>query len=205
MQPRQSILSTADIEDYLVQLYFGGISDPLTTCLDRAYRDFNRTMHGLRQIDGKSSLHKRARNLVWTEVDKLRSTQKIYHQDDFDYWHQNTCLGLAGLYAECKHYMFAGQAQKWINMTIKYIFTLGDKRSPGFNHIYHLAHIPIDNIIIRKLRRYKAPKLTKRWSRLDDYQEYLAFQKWIRTNFETNPLDTEFLLWLGKDPTKKRE
>jgi hypothetical protein len=202
MTHQQSILSQEDIENYLVRLYFGSIKEPLTTCLDRAYRDFNRTLHGLGKFDGKPLLHKQARDLVWVEIDKLRLDQtSIYDQISFDVWHKNACLELTALYAKNNHHMFIGQAQKWINMTIKYIFTLGNKRLPGFEYMYIFAHIPIDNIIIRKLQQYKAPLLTARWSRIDDYEEYLAFQQWVRVHFSVPPLDMEFLLWLGKLPS----
>jgi len=203
MSHRQSILTEEDIDDFLIYLYFGKLREPLTTCLDRAYLDFSRTLHGIGQLHNRASLHKEARDLVWTEVDKLRTNQPIIiDQGSFDSWHKNSCIQLTNLYTSFGHIMYIGQAQKWLNMTIKYIFTLGDKRLLGFNHIYHLSHVPLDTIIVDKLRKYDAPKLTKRWSRIENYDKYFSFQQWIRSRFPIAPLDVEFLLWLGKDSSK---
>jgi hypothetical protein len=97
--------------------------------------------------------------------------------------------------------MFVGQAQKWVNVTLKDVFTFGEARLPGFGHIYQFCHVPLDNIFIQYLAPYHPPKLSARWSRIRDYQEYWGFQRWIRNSFTTGPLDTEFLIWLGKTPS----
>jgi hypothetical protein len=46
--------------DFLVHCYFGQGSDPVRLCINRAYLDFNRTLHGLANHKGASKLHKRA-------------------------------------------------------------------------------------------------------------------------------------------------
>ena len=43
---KKTTLKRADWIHYLFQLYFGS-EEPLSCCLDRAYRDFNRTLHGI--------------------------------------------------------------------------------------------------------------------------------------------------------------
>jgi hypothetical protein len=47
---------------------------------------------------------------------------------------------------------FVGQAQKWVNMTMKYIFTVGEQRIPGFDLVYTYCHVPLDNILLEKIR-----------------------------------------------------
>jgi hypothetical protein len=116
----------------------------------------------------------------------------------FDAWHQETCSQLQTRYAQYNHELFIGQAQKWVNMTLKYVYTFGEQRISGFAPFYQYSHVPLDTILIDKLQRYHAPQLTKRWSRLDTYTEYLAFQHWIRQRFTLAPLDVEFRFWLGK-------
>ncbi len=120
-------------------------------------------------------------------------------QSDFDNWHRETCQTLTTLY---EHYsynqLFVGQAQKWINMTFKYIFTIGESRLPGFESFYQHCHIPIDNIIVARLKEYGFPGLSCAWSRINNYQGYLNYQQWVRRRFEYIPMDVEFLLWLGK-------
>jgi hypothetical protein len=64
-------------------------------------------------------------------------------QEQFDEWHRSACLELATIYNDggCPSF-FVGQAQKWLNMTFKYIYVLGDERIPGFGHLYDLCHVP---------------------------------------------------------------
>ena len=40
-------------------------------------------------------------------------------------------------------------------------------------------------------------QMSKPWSKLNDYDEYLEYQKWFRNKYNNEiPLDTEFYLWL---------
>lgn len=198
MQPA-TLLSRADYEAYLITLYFGPGADQLTNCLDRAYRDFSRTLHGLRLVETKSGLYIQARDDVYQRISSLQHLQdEVVDQQSFDHWHQQLCEHLVVRYAEHGHHFYIGQAQKWINMTFKYIFTVGEQRLPGFHHLYPFCHVPLDNILIAQMHPYGPPQLTDRWSRLDSYAEYLAYQKWMREQFAILPLDVEFFLWLGK-------
>lgn len=45
-----------DYEDYLVYLYFGTSQNYLKACINRAYRDFNRTMHGYGSFENSVQL-----------------------------------------------------------------------------------------------------------------------------------------------------
>lgn len=195
----QSILTRADYEDYLVTLYFGLATDHLINCIDRAYLDFSRTLHGLRMVETKSDVHAQARSDLQAYFAGLRNPQAPpLDQASFDHWHQQVCQHLSMLYAEHSYHMFVGQAQKWINMTFKYIFTVGEQRLPGFRQLYQFCHVPLDNILLQRLQPYGPPQLLGRWSRLDNYPEYLAYQRWIRQQFSLLPLDVEFFLWLGR-------
>jgi len=95
--------------------------------------------------------------------------------------------------------MHVGQAQKWVNMSFKYIFTLGGKRISGFEPVYKHCHIPFDNVILIKLETMGFPPFNCAWSRINDYDEYLSRQIWIREKYMLSPLDIEFLIWIGKD------
>ena len=92
-----------------------------------------------------------------------------------------------------------GHAQKWLNMTFKYIYTMGEQRLPDFGHLYGLCHVPLDNILIDALRRYDFPPLPCKWSKLADYDIYLDRQLWVRKRFPLAPLDVEFRLWMGSE------
>lgn len=198
MQTR-SLLSRADYEEYLITLYFGSGADLLSHCLDRAYRDFSRTLRGLRMVETKSHLYIQARNDLREDISNLAHPQnETIDQRSFDHWHQRLCEHLALCYEKHGHHFYIGQAQKWINMAFKYIFTIGEQRLPGFGHLYPFCHVPLDNILIAQMQPYKSPQLIGRWSRLDSYAEYLAYQQWVRQRFPIPPLDVEFFLWLGK-------
>ena len=196
----QSIVTRKDYEDYLLLLYFGRSENHLESCQDRAYRDFSRTLHGLRSVETGSVLYLQARAALGQSLRCLASTNSVM-QEQFDNWHEKTCEQLAEIYNQHSHRLFVGQAQKWINMTFKYVFTFGEERLPGFTHLYPYCHVPLDNIFIDYLRPYNSPKLSTRWSRLTHYDEYLQFQYWIRRHFAPLPLDTEFMMWLGRTPS----
>ena len=93
-----------------------------------------------------------------------------------------------------------GQAQKWINMTFKYIYTMGSKRLPGYSKNYKYCHVPLDSAVLEQFRKFNCPNIKKNWSRINDYDEYLNFQIWIRESFKDSiPLSVEFRLWMDSD------
>lgn len=59
------------------------------------------------------------------------------------------------------------------------------------NH-YEFFHVPIDNYIINITNI----KLSVAWSRINDYEEYIKFQKVFSDKYIGIPLDEEFRLWL---------
>lgn len=196
-------------EEYLIRLYFGNRDDLLHACISRAYRDFNRTGHGLSRLENKGALYTQASDyLRQTFSDIQQDKTNVSNQEQFDRWHQATCGRLAECYINHGYNTFSiGQAQKWINMTFKYIFTMGDNRLPDFYNLYKLCHIPIDNIVLDELRKEAGfPGLTCAWSRLDDYGKYLSCQKWIRERFPSDaPLDIEFRMWMiGADSNRQK-
>jgi hypothetical protein len=91
------------------------------------------------------------------------------------------------------------QAQKWLNMSFKYIYAL---RLRGFGRLYDLCHVPLDRILIEALGGYGFRPLPCAWSRLNDYDIYLDRQRRVRSRFQLAPLDVEFRLFMGCPPTK---
>jgi hypothetical protein len=201
-----STLTRTDWDQYLFRLYFGSEPDPLLACIKRAYLDFSRTLHGLGRLSAAEELHDRAAVVVKESVRDLKGLSRTHlNGDEFDRWHKAACQRLVSLYSEYGHHLFVGQAQKWLNMTMKYVFTFGEERLPGFGETYAYCHVPLDNIILIRLDQYDFPALSCAWSRLDNYSEYLDRQTWIRVEFPIPPLDVEFLLWLGKEVEPKKE
>ena len=59
--------------------------------------------------------------------------------------------------------------------------------------VYEYCHIPIDSYMLN-ITHYT---MSKPWSKLDDYVEYLEYQNWFRNEYPNDiPLDKEFYLWL---------
>jgi hypothetical protein len=197
----RSTLTRTDYENYLIYLYFGSDQDLLKACINRAYRDFNRTMHGFGKFEKAGQLYDEAVVLLKKSLDslKLLSSTQSMTAEVFDNWHKTTCKEITSLFDEQGFHLFIGQAQKWVNMTLKYIFTVGEQRIEGFSFAYPFCHVPLDNILLEKLKKYDFPALKCAWSRLDNYEEYLQRQNWLRQKFTLAPMDVEFMLWLGQE------
>jgi len=203
------MINRKDYEEYLIRLYFGDSNDLLDACINRAYRDLNRTIHGIDRLETKDQLYNETSGyLKKSFLDIQKDCVCMAEQEEFDLWHKSICSNLSIRYVKHGYNSFSvGQAQKWINMTFKYIFTMGENRLSGFDNLYRFCHIPLDNIILEKLKEeYGFSGLSCAWSRLDDYEEYLSCQKLIRQIFAAElPLDVEFKLWMkGKIPISNK-
>lgn len=200
MVEKPTTLTRADYEDYLVYLYFGSTEHALAVCINRAYQDFQRTLTGFGQLKNGENLREKAKNLLEASLCDLRSHSAAGSMTAgiFDAWHKTTCQDLISHYNVGSFHFYVGQAQKWINMTFKYIFTLGEKRAPGFGLVYPFCHVPFDTVLLGELESYGFPALSCAWSRLDNYDVYFHRQNWIRKRFSIAPMDVEFLLWLEK-------
>lgn len=195
---KKPVLTQADWTQYLIHLYFGK-GEPLSCCLDRAYRDFNRTLHGIGNTKNNEELYAAGKRYLRDRIVLLRKKTDDIDQAIFDNWHKNTCHGLCELYEKNQFANFhIGQAQKWVNMTLKYIFTYGEKKLPGYSKNYNFCHVPIDNVILDEIEKYNAPAILGKWSRISSYDEYFKLQRWFRKKFELIPLEAEFKLWQGE-------
>ena len=77
-----------------------------------------------------------------------------------------------------------GQAQKWINMTLKYWLLFGEKRIQNIEKNAIFFHIPIDSFIQKEMFNEKYPNP---WSRIENYDEYLQYQLTHREREEKYP------------------
>jgi hypothetical protein len=112
-------------------------------------------------------------------------------------WHQAACSELISAFRDIGYqYFTVGHAQKWLNMTLKYIFVPGG-RVPGYEHLYAFGHVPLDQFVMRAAGPLGLPELpgTGAWSALKDYGVYMERQRWFRARPEP-PLVAEFRLWL---------
>jgi hypothetical protein len=187
---------TRDYEEYLLRLIFGREIN-LAACINLAYGDFNRTLRGISKLSRGNALRSKAEKILTDALTTLKARpEKAMAQSEFDDWHRKTCGDLVAIYGDAFAF-HAGQAQKWVNMTLKYIFTVGEEHIPGFGPVYTLCHAPIDNVVLGELTRYGFEWPSKAWSQFS-YDEYFTCQEWMRSRFKPTPLlSVEFLLWMG--------
>jgi hypothetical protein len=170
-----STLQRSDYEDCLIVLYFGRGKDNLSLCRQRAYGDFKRTLRGIAGLPRAEEAHKRADEVLNQNLTAIRGIEAPTHEK-FGEWHRRACERLTAIYRECDFSFSVGQAQKWLNMTFKYIYVMGDARIPGFGHLYDLCHVPLDRILVNALLQYGFEPLPCAWSSLNDYGVYLGSQ-----------------------------
>jgi len=185
-----------DILDFLKAIYFGDFTDPLKVANSRAYRDMNRTIrfNGLPDVT-RLALREKVNAVFDAELTKLKS-DSITSQDEFDAWHHSVSDKIKKLYLDEGVKLTYGHAQKWINMTIKYLYML---EANSFDGVFEFLHIPLDNYVFdiaRDLLGIARPKVA--WSSWDNYDEqYLCYQNLIREKITTGtPLRWEFRYWL---------
>jgi hypothetical protein len=197
----RSILSRLDHEEYLVRAFFGTQQNYMHACVQRAYLDVVQGSLELSVLPVRGAAQEQDIQIVQGALEDLRDGQSARPTaDEFDTWHQALCAALVALYEQrAPGKLCLGHAQRWVNATFRYIFTLGELRVPGFTRLYPLCHITLEPDIIDRLESDGMPQLPCPWNRLDDYELYLQRQKWLRNHYEFAPLDIEFLLWLGQD------
>lgn len=195
-----SILNENDIRQFWIRVYLGSNNDIIDACIDRAYRDFNRTMRGLGK-EQSNDKYKEIKSYLRKHLEILFS-QNFDSQSEFDEWHKGQCRALKKRFNEIYTYqMTIGQAQKWINMSLKYFYAIGDDKIPGISTNYHLFHIPIDTIIQEKLIKEKGiqtidSQCGNTWSGMDSYDVYIKYQEDVRRKLlDEIPMDVEFRLF----------
>ena len=180
-------LNQTEIEDFWLRCFFNPGSSLKVAAIDRAYRDFNRTLHKISEKQCKEK-HAEAKKMMLSLVEDV-CLRKFQDQAEYDLWHQEKCLALKTLYRQVFDFgLYIGQAQKWINMTFKYLSALGEKRIIGIETNYQYFHFPLDNIIQDMFFKEKGiKKLKGSWSRIDDYLIYLGL---LMSRAKSFPLST---------------
>ena len=220
--------------DFLVRSYFGCDRNELEDseqqkCAYRAYLDLARTVKYLyssseiekaKPESDKSNFGKARKSLIENICADLVKDIKDYPQDfnDFDVWHTKKCDWISkqmnAVYDKDKKFLKEpftyGQAQKWLNMTLKYLWLLNLLPS---NISEELLHVPIDSFILQALQetgkfdesqneiiysgetyRYKG----ETWSAMSE-ENYESLQKKIREivkEKKISPIEWEYSAWI---------
>lgn len=203
---RTPVTLDQDIVAFLKVAYFGAITDPIEVASRRAYRDMNRTL----RLQGATpatrwQCRQAVLDLFYQEIPRLTSRQ-LHSQEVFDRWHYDMCRRIKSFYAQESINFTYGQAQKWLNMTIKYLYML---EYDNFEAVFPYLHVPLDNIVFDVAKdRLNIPRPTKPWSRWDSYdKEYLPYQKAIKDSCHPMPsLRWEYRNWLWQiEQTKTKD
>lgn len=222
---KKDSLSNKDIERFLMVCLFGPRYNSIKTekeiivlAVRRAYRDFSRTIikdqivlelpEEEKNDDDYDKRHgskgKAVRKIVCA-IDKRYTKEYAkwnedlsvvtkYELNDYDKWHENLCNEIVE-----ERYTY-GQAQKWVNMTMKYLLILNYK---PVETIIDKLHIPLDSIIIEKALDPKHPLVKKdtlgknfSWSRIIDYNHYMKIQEDLKSSLSNRiPILWEFNTW----------
>ena len=210
--------------NFLMALYFGikpeDKEDIIVDCLiNRAYRDAASHVLSVKD-DYKKTIKLNCIIKIKDFLKKLNDEKDLNYDDE----HRKICTELfeefekenkeSNIYKEDKNgkyrKMTYGIAQKWVNMSVKYVYTimLIEKYESFFDSFFSSYidnfHVPLDSIMIEKIK--SELKVNNEnfgidvWSSIDDYDKYLKYQKKIKKCFPNgynNAFEWEYLSWLN--------
>ena len=228
--------------DFLLYSYFGCSSEDSEQtvkkkCAYRAYLDLARTV---KYVYSSTELEKATVGTdahAFIDIRKKRIEAVCYkliesiegypnHSGGFDTWHESKCAQIIdrmnapygdGKKGFLKARFTYGQAQKWVNMTLKYLWLL-DMLPNGLSEAE--LHVPVDSFILEALKETQqfnteGNKITgsgesyyyngEAWSAISEYKNYKNLQEGIRNIAEKqgiSPIQWEGSAWM--DVAKKR-
>lgn len=182
----------------------------------KAYLDMNRTLT-FNKEKAKELTDSKRKDIRNGAIKIMYSAFKNIG-NEYNKWHEALCTSIINHYCENNYLtkrnnkksegkpMSIGQAQKWINMTIKYIWLVYSVSSDNLDYYKELMnkkddfHIPLDSIILKYIHDehivdYDLIK-NYTWSQIDDYTEYSEYQQAIRDKINYNPLEWELVHWI---------
>lgn len=145
-------------------VYGKTVDEAIKNSVKRAYRDLCRTLRGFGAFHNKTEIKSKAEELLCYELHTFLTDGT----SDFCEWHRNLMQRL--IKAFCNQPFTIGQAQKWINMSFKYLYCFTVYNMPGIiKKQFEQCHTPIDNrVMINAYKMYSVEKLPVKWSKLND-------------------------------------
>lgn len=225
----------------------------LKACVIRAYLDMCRSIRNYKfkaknlQYIKKNDKQKAEKETFIAKIDdfikdvvaifKSKLNYIVKHPEGFNKYHEKICDSIIEtaetfsykkiLFEENKGSITYGQAQKWVNMTFKYLLILDVY---NIKAIYKNLHIPIDNNILKELyegdpnREYNGfliriadrqnqeyyiknikNKKSYKWSTIQSYTDYNNFREGIEACIDEDkfPIEWEADVWLKQAKAKK--
>lgn len=201
------------ILEFYRRAMFGKQFDPLLTldnCIkmsvNQAYRDLSRTLNGIGKYKNKKE--KAAEFLTDKFVEYFNADSKA--EKAFDEWHRQICELLVDIYKgytrKSKSFGFTvGNAQKWLNMTFKYLYTFTLDNSFGkrdAEEYFKHCHLALDSYTLKWFKEKVDAKnliLQQRWSLINNYSTYLNAQnkarEYVKQKHNTTLFLKEFKIW----------
>jgi hypothetical protein len=168
--------------DTYIRLYFGQSKDLKLAAINRAFLDFCRTL----PIEEGRDEHKEESTKYLITLIETVCLQQFENQAAFDTFHEEACEKLQKKWPQ----LTVGQAQKWLNMTLKYCLLFGEDKIDGIETNTAWFHIPIDSYVLKGLLKDKTGVI---WSKISDYPTYLKLQQDVRDkNKDIVPIIAEF-------------
>lgn len=192
-------LTPQDITYYLLIAYFGDVDDPIYTAVNSAYLDLNRTIEYKKTQDiteeKKALLRQTSVKMIKDQIIKL-SKHGFFDKEMFDSWHSELCEAICQKYNDSGIHFHFGQAQKWVNMTMKYLSVIDSTMTEGY---FECLHVPIDSIVLDLANEeFGLVRPANRWSRMTK-EEYIEYQNSLCLKIVENtglaPLLWEFRSW----------
>lgn len=210
---------------FMMYAYFGIANadnrfDVINASINRAYRDAASHVLSFKNEEDKKSAKKQAKEKIDTAINQLKNCQ-----DNYDKWHECLCDDLIGIYKKYNFndgYEFTyGIAQKWVNMTMKYLYVIyyfysacgyydSDFQLEFGQMIRRYAfdfHVPIDRVITEAAKNdFGISGNFKNWSKINTYDDYYSFEKAIKNHssfdhdacsaIRYSPIDWEGHAWI---------
>lgn len=158
----------------LMSWYFKCQHPTLDTCVMKAYDDLKRNLHGIGCM-GKKEKYDFKKSVLDLINERLSLVNNVSSQDAFDEWHRTTCRSIIDIannngvntYLKDGVSFIYGIAQKWLNMTIKYLIVTGLEQT--YPLPVEFLHIPIDSYIYKAYAKvYKETEKKNKYALLDD-------------------------------------
>ncbi|MFQ6880328.1 MAG: hypothetical protein ACLRS1_11140 [Oscillospiraceae bacterium] len=206
--------------------------DLLFKCANRAYLDLNRTLKFQKVPEEDKGELQKQKSKFREEISEIivdRITNLLNEKpQDYEAWHKETCNKVIKKAQEYEQDnwlqkngnegkgFYYGQAQKWVNMTIKYMWVT-ERWKDKLDKLMNVLHVPVDSYIIEgvwnrdgwedvlkgilvngkeKSGRFSSDKVVP-WSKWDETQ-YKDFQVALRTKLkkEQTPFEWEEETWI---------
>lgn len=165
----------------------------LMAAFDRAYLDMCRTIrYGDLSHDKRISFKCNAFKAFEDWIKDLNSVP-------FDEWHKKSCENMIKSFSlSCdidNSFIVYGQAQKLVNMTLKYVYVLDDDNKYGVKDIFDCLHVPVDKYILELAKKYLGINQPDgAWSTWN-YNTYKEYQEELRKKIKV-PMRWEMQNWI---------